>query len=144
MREFRVSNGYFWREFALFNLVFGLVVFLLGITRYKDLPPCLLAVVLLLINLCSVVHHIIWPPLKEIAIEPDTQELTYKLVWRLPVKVKLTQLTVNSRTWATRGGSQTGLSFYIGFKLLFRAAKGPWKENVLAEIHQLATSTPKV
>ncbi|MBF9140580.1 hypothetical protein [Hymenobacter properus] len=95
---------------------------------------------LLIVNVCNIINYLIWPPLKEIIIEPATQELIYKLLWRHPVKVKLNQLTVNVGSWATRGGTQTGLLFHKGFELLFRAAKGPWKENDLAEIRQLATS----
>ena len=144
MREFKLSNGYFWREFAVFNLVFGVIIFLLSITRYKDANSLLPVIVMLSVNLCYAVQYIIWPPLKEIAIEPATQVLIYKLLWRPLVTIKLSQLTVNTGTWATRGGIQTGLLFHADFKLLFRAAKGTWKEDDLAEILQLATSTPKV
>jgi hypothetical protein len=143
MREFKLSSGHFWREFARLNLVGGPIIFLLSIIRYKEAPPFLPVIVLSLVNFCCVIHHIIWPPLKGIVIEPAAQELTYKLLWRHPVKIKLSQLIVKSGTWATRGGFQTGLLFYIGFELLFRAAKGPWKENDLAEIYQLVSSTPK-
>ena len=144
MREFKLSSGYFWREFALFNLAFGLVVFVLNIARYKDTNLLPTAAVMLVLNLYYVVQNGIWPPLKEIAIDPATQELTYKLLWRHPVKIKLNQLTVNYRTWATRSGSQTGLLFCIGFKILFRAAIRPWKENDLAEIFQLSNQPPQV
>ena len=144
MREFKLSSGHFWREFAFFNLVFGLVVFLLSITRYKDASFLLLAIVMLLVNLCYVVQYIIWPPLKEIAIEPATQELTYKLLWRHPVRVEFSKFTVKYRTWTTRSGSQAGLLFYIGFNLMFRAPPGPGKKNDLAEIYQLVTPTPEV
>jgi hypothetical protein len=144
MREFKLNSRYFWREFALFNLVFGLIIFLLSITRYKDASPLLSAVVLLVVNVCNAIHYLIWPPLKEIAIEPAAQELTYKLLWRQPVKVKLGQLIIDTRPWATRGGAKTGLSFYVDFKLLFRAAKGPWKADDLAQIYRLTTSARQI